>query len=107
MTNELKMIFSDNGVLVVFFLAGLAYPIIYNLIYSNGSIDDMPIAVVDMSESAESREFIRKLDATREVEVVSRCTDIYEGKISIYSENVFLFEKHRNVLGIYFHFYPR
>lgn len=80
MTNELKMIFSDSGVLVVFFLAGLAYPIIYNLIYSNGSVDDMPIAVVDMSESAESREFIRKLDATREVEIVSRCTDIREAE---------------------------
>jgi len=80
MANELKMIFSDSGVLVIFFLAGLAYPILYNLIYSNGGVDDMPIAVIDLSHSAESRNFTRKLDATREVEVVCRCTDMEEAR---------------------------
>ncbi|MDE6870519.1 MAG: ABC transporter permease [Bacteroidales bacterium] len=80
MTHELKMIFSDSGVMVIFFLAGLAYPVIYNLIYANGSVDEMPIAVVDLSGSAESRSFTRKLDATREVDVAYRCTDMEEAE---------------------------
>ena len=32
-SNELRMIFSDSGVLIIFFLAGLAYPIIYGIVY--------------------------------------------------------------------------
>ena len=65
-TREFRHIFSDSGVMVIFFLAGLAYPLLYGLIYRNGTVDDMPIAVVDDSSSAGSREFVRALDATRE-----------------------------------------
>lgn len=78
--NEIRQIFSDSGVMVIFFLAGLAYPVIYNLIYSNGTVDDMPIAVVDCSRSAESRRFIRNLDATREVEIACRCINMDEAE---------------------------
>ena len=66
---ELKHIFSDSGVLIIFFLAGLAYPALYGIIYSNGTLDDMPVAVVDESGSRTGRKFLRKLDATREVNV--------------------------------------
>ncbi|MBO8482784.1 MAG: ABC transporter permease [Bacteroidetes bacterium] len=75
-TRELKHIFSDSGVMVIFFLAGLAYPLLYGLIYRNGSVDDMPVAVVDNSGSAASREFVRALDATREVSVAYACADM-------------------------------
>ncbi len=78
--NELRLIFSDSGALIIFFLAGLAYPVIYNLIYMNGTVDDMPIAVVDKASCAESREFTHKLDATREVRVAYRCTDMGEAE---------------------------
>lgn len=78
--HELRLIFSDSGALIIFFLAGLAYPVIYNLIYRNGSVDDMPVAVVDKSACAESREFTRKLDATREVRVAYRCPDMDEAE---------------------------
>ena len=30
---EFKAVFSDSGVIVVFFLAGLGYPLLYNMIY--------------------------------------------------------------------------
>lgn len=78
--HELRLIFSDSGALIIFFLAGLAYPVIYNLIYRNGSVDDMPVAVVDKAACAESREFTRKLDATREVRVAYRCPDMDEAE---------------------------
>lgn len=79
-TRELRMIFKDSGVLIIFFLAGIAYPILYGLIYHNGTVDDMPIAVVDLSNSSDSRRFISKLDATRELEVTYRCADMAEAK---------------------------
>ena len=79
-TQELKHIFSDSGVLIIFFLAGLAYPLLYGAIYSKGSVDDMPIAVVDNSCSRLSREFTRGLDATRELRVSCLCANMAEAE---------------------------
>ena len=77
---ELKHIFSDSGVLIVFFLAGLAYPIIYGIVYSNGNLDDMPVAIVDDSGSAAGRKFVRALDATRELQVSRTCMNMAEAE---------------------------
>ena len=79
-SRELLHIFRDSGVMVIFFLAGLAYPILYGLIYRNGSVDNMPIAVVDNAGSPESRQFIRDVDATRELSVRYSCTDMSEAE---------------------------
>lgn len=54
-THELKLIFSDSGVMVIFFLAGLAYPILYNFMYLNGVLSETPIAVVDNADCSASR----------------------------------------------------
>lgn len=78
--SELKHIFTDSGVMIIFFLAGLAYPLIYSIVYHNGTVDDMPVAVVDNSASAESRQFIRELDATREVAIAYKCIDMAEAE---------------------------
>ncbi len=80
MREELKRIFSNSYVLVIFLLGGILYPLIYGIIYHGGTVDDMPVAVVDMSQSAESRRFIQKIDATREAEVAYKCTSMQEAK---------------------------
>ena len=36
--HELKLIFSDSGAMVIFFVGGLLYPVLYNLIYMNGTV---------------------------------------------------------------------
>ena len=79
-TQELVHIFGDSGVLIIFFLAGLAYPVLYGLIYGNSSVDDMPVAVVDRCGSPASRGFTRKLDATRELHVAFQCADMTEAE---------------------------
>lgn len=73
---ELRRILTDSGVMIIFAVAGLGYPLLYNCIYYNGILEDTPIAVVDLSHSAESRRYIRKVDATRELRVVQRCSDM-------------------------------
>ena len=78
--NELRMIFSDSGVLIIFFLAGFVYPVLYNLIYGEGVLNGMPVAVVDRSGGTGSRRFIREMDATRELDVAYRCTDMAEAE---------------------------
>lgn len=65
--HELKEIFHDGGVLLIFLVAALAYPLLYNVIYSNGILSETPVAVVDDAACSDSRRFIREIDATREV----------------------------------------
>lgn len=78
--NELRMIFSDKGVITIFFVATLLYPLLYNALYHGGTVDDMAIAVVDQSNSYSSRDFVRSLDATRELEVAVKCADMSEAE---------------------------
>jgi len=76
--HEMKTIFSDGGFLIIFFVAGFGYPILYNFIYSKGILEDTPIAVVDESDCQASRRYIREVDATRELSVAYRCTTMDE-----------------------------
>lgn len=77
---ELKRILCDGGVMIIFCAAGFGYPLLYNCIYHNGILEDTPVAVVDLSHSAESRRYIRKVDATRELRVVQKCTDMAQAE---------------------------
>lgn len=78
--NELKLIFTDSGVLIIFFVGGLLYPVLYNLIYMNGMVDEMPVAVVDNSSGSYSRRYLQKVDATRECEILCYCTSLEEAR---------------------------
>lgn len=78
--SELKRIFSDGGVILIFFVAGMVYPLLYNIVYINGILEKTPIAVVDMADCAASRRYIREVDATREVKVAARCTSMQEAE---------------------------
>ena len=79
-SHELKDIFSDGGVLLIFFVAGLAYPLLYNVVYLNGILSETPVAVVDEAACPDSRRFIREIDATREVEVAAKCINMAEAE---------------------------
>lgn len=78
--NEVRHIFRDRGVMLIFFVAGIAYPLLYNGIYKNESVYEIPIAVVDQSSSLQSREFLKKLNATQEVRISNRCLNMEEAK---------------------------
>lgn len=84
---ECKNIFKDSGVILIFFVAGIAYPLLYNFVYYNESIQDIPVAVVDQSASSDSRRFIRKLEATKEVEVVN-CVNMEQAEALMTSRDV-------------------
>ena len=77
---ELRRIFRDGGVMLIFFGAGVFYPLLYPMIYLHEAIVDMPIAVVDECDSQHSREYIRKLDACRDVRVVYKCMNLSEAR---------------------------
>jgi len=78
--NEYKTIFRDAGVVTLFIIAVVVYPIIYSLAYNNELAKEVPIAVVDMNDSDLSRKLISMLDATDEVKVVFKTPDFNQAK---------------------------
>lgn len=90
---EIYRIFHDKSAILIFFIAGILYPILYSYIYSGDNLTDVPVAVVDNDNSADSKRFVRKLDATPEVNVAYHCTNMDEARM--------LFEKHK-VHGVLF-----
>lgn len=78
--NEVRRVFRDQGVLVFFILVPLIYPLIYAFIYNNETVREVPAVVVDESHSALSRDFIRRIDASPDVKIVSYCSDPEEAR---------------------------
>ena len=77
---EIRLTFRDPGVLIFFIIVPLAYPLLYGFIYTNEVVREVPVIVVDDSRTSTSREYIRKVDGTAEVEVMGYCSDMEEAK---------------------------
>lgn len=77
---EMKNVFADSGVMIFFFLVPFIYPLLYGFIYNNEVVRDAKMVVVDHSGSSLSRKFIRMVDASADVKVVSVCGNMDEAK---------------------------
>ena len=77
---EVQRIFHDSGVVLMFFVATLLYPLLFGAIYRNELVRNLPMAVVDCSRSEASHRFAHKLDATPEVNVCYDCGSMAEAE---------------------------
>ena len=87
--NEMKTFLHDPGVLLFFFALPLLYPVVYTLIYNPEVVTKMPVAVVDESRSAESRNFVQKASAAPAIAVYAYCNDLQEARELMYENKVF------------------
>lgn len=78
--SELRTIFRDPGVLIFFILVPLGYPLLYTFIYNEEVIREVPVAVVDHSHSTTSRDYLRRVDATADVDIRYHCADMDEAR---------------------------
>ena len=78
-----QVVFKDSGILLFIIGVPLLYPILYSICYNPEIIHEVPITVVDNSRSSMSREYIRNLDATPNVEIVGISPDIEKARNSI------------------------
>ena len=76
----MRTTYKDEGVLIFFILVPLLYPLLYSWIYTNEVVREVPVAVVDMSHSAMSRDFIRQFDASPDARVAYYCNSLDEAK---------------------------
>lgn len=83
LTAEVRRVFTDSTTLVIFFLATAVYPPLYYYIYHREVLQEMPVAVVDLSQSEASGRFVHKLDATPEMYVAFRCNTLADGEALI------------------------
>lgn len=85
---EYRNIFLDSGVLLIFFGAILAYPLIYPIPYAHEVLRDVPVAVVDMDHSQLSRKLIRMMDANEFLRITSRPTSLAEARDQFFRGSV-------------------
>lgn len=77
---EIRNAFTDEGVLIFCILVPLLYPLVYSWIYNNQVLRNVPVAVVDLSHSHLSRQFIRDFDASPDTKVAYYCDNLEEAK---------------------------
>ena len=87
-TKEFKGMFRDRGVLIIIIVAPIVYPLLYPYLYKNETVINVPIAVVDQSNSSRSKEFARHLDATMDVKVACKFDNLEQAKTELYKGNI-------------------
>lgn len=86
---EMKCALFDEGVVVFFIIVPLLYPLLYAYLYNKENVREVPTVVVDNSHSQLSREFVRRVDASADVLVVSHCQDMEEAKTMIHHRDAY------------------
>lgn len=80
---EMKNTVKDEGLLLFFILVPLGYPLLYSWVYNNEVVREVPVAIVDLSNSKTSRNFIQQFDASPDTKAAYRCTSMSEAQILI------------------------
>ena len=86
--NEMHVVFSDLGAIITLFAPAIVYPILFSFAFSNEIVKDVEMAVVDQSHTGLSRQLVRMLDATDEVKVTGKFTDLEEARHAYYDNQV-------------------
>jgi ABC-2 type transport system permease protein len=86
--DELKLIFSDAGAVLLFVIAMFIYPLLYAIGYEKEIIRDLPVAIVDMDHSSASRQYSRMADATEQLQVKYKPSSLKEAETLFYEGKV-------------------
>lgn len=76
--HEFRGVLNDSGVMIVIFGAMIIYPVLYCSIYREETLYDVPVAVVDDCNSPESRQLLRSLDASPDIQISARPLNMEE-----------------------------
>ncbi|MBP3762426.1 MAG: ABC transporter permease [Bacteroidales bacterium] len=85
---EVRRVFTDRMVMLVFFVATVLYPIVFCFVYRNEAVVSLPVAVVDQAQCELSKRYIHKLDATPELHVAYKCATLEEARHLMRSHDV-------------------
>ena len=91
---EAKYIFRDKAVFFSFVIVAIAVSFIYTYLYSEETLQELPIGVVDEDNTAQSRQLLRMIDATSQTAIYSSYLNLTE------AEKAFQQEKIRGIVTI-------
>ncbi|MDR0866071.1 MAG: ABC transporter permease, partial [Candidatus Symbiothrix sp.] len=77
---EFRNIRKDIGAVLMFIIVPVVYPILYGLIYNTETIREVPLVIVDESHSSLAREFVRKIDASPDVQVFTYAASLEDAR---------------------------
>ncbi len=86
---ELSGIVRDKGIMIFILFVPIVYPLLYSYVYTNEVVRNVPVAVVDDCDNAFSRDILRKIDASPDVEVIASCTDMDEAQRLVREQKVY------------------
>lgn len=66
------------GVAIVMLGGSIGYGFLYGMLYNPNIVTQVPVAVTDYSQTPLSREYIRNLDATQQVQVYAECPNLHQ-----------------------------
>lgn len=99
-TEELQNILRDRGALLILIFALIIYPVIYGIAYKNEVVRNIPVAVVDLDQTASSRQLVRMIGGTEQLNIATTAGSLAEAQTLFYSGQVYgvilipeLFEK--------------
>lgn len=85
---EYKFIFRDKAVLFSFVGVSLVVSFLYTYIYSNETLTQLPVAVVDMDNSTYSRQLLRMIDGSEQVQIQGYYADLLHAQIAFDQDQV-------------------
>lgn len=86
--NEYQHIFRDGGVILIMILAIFIYSLLYSMAYKNQVLRDIPIAVVDHSNTPSSRELVRTFNAAQNIRVTYNPMSLDEAEQLFYARKI-------------------
>ncbi len=87
--NEYRMLFGDAGAMLILIFALLIYATLYSLAYGPEVLRNVPIGVVDESQTPASRALIRTFDAGPNVYVAYEPSDMEEAEKLFYDREIY------------------
>ncbi|MBE6224254.1 MAG: ABC transporter permease [Bacteroidales bacterium] len=66
------------GVALVMLGGTIGYGVLYGLLYHPNIVTEIPVAVIDNSRTYTSREYLRSLNATQQINIAAECTDLQQ-----------------------------
>lgn len=82
-------VFRNGGVVLVLIFAPLIYSLLYSSGYAKQVLFDVPIAVIDCSHTASSRELTRRLDASPYICTSYKLQDIQSAKRALMERKIY------------------
>jgi len=86
--NEIKIIFRDAGAVLLFLIAPTVYPLLYSTAYENEVLKDIPIATVDLDNTAFSRKVCRMIGANEYLKIAYKPSSLVEAKELFYKGKI-------------------